>query len=287
MKILLFGVTGQLGYEVVKRAKALHFETVAPVESELDITEPKPVLQMARKVKPDLIINCAAYTAVDRAETEKERAFRVNRDGAKHAGLAAREIGARLIHLSTDYVFDGTAKGPLTEEMETSPLNVYGAAKLAGEKELSKLGTERTLVVRTSSLHGQKGANFVHTMLKLFAEREVVRVVNDQYMSPTWAGWLAEVLLDLGRMDCHGVVHAACAGVTTWFEFASAILELTRPRFKPGLEVLPISSAEYQLPAKRPAYSAFDCSKLSKLLGRKPLAWREGLKRHLSEIGYL
>jgi len=287
MRILLLGVTGQLGYEVVRRVRDLHFTLVAPVESELDITELEPVLEITRRVKPELIINCAAYTAVDKAESEPEAAFAVNCLGAKNIALAAREVDSRMIHISTDYVFAGTADRPIGEDVPTAPLNVYGASKLAGEKEVSQILGDKALIVRTSSLHGQKGTNFVHTMLRLFSEREEIKVVADQYMSPTWAGWLAEVLLDLGRMECNGVVHACCAGVISWFDFAAGILELVRGKVKAGVKILPITAAEYPLPARRPAYSALDCSKLIGLLGRKPLEWREGLRRHLAEIGYL
>jgi len=286
MNILLFGGTGQLGHEVISRARALNFGMVAPVESELDIADPEAVDFIAQRSRPDLVINCAAYTAVDKAESDSATAFRVNRDGASNIAGAAKRLGVRMLHISTDYVFDGSGTQPLTEEAPVCPINVYGASKLAGEQIVGEILGKGVLVVRTSSLHGQRGNNFVHTMLKLFAEREVVRVVSDQIMCATWAGWLAEVLLDLGRLECHGIVHACGSGAVSWYEFAGAIYDMTRKQggWKARLETC--SAKEYPLPAKRPAFSVMDCTKLTRLLGRPPISWRQGLLEHLKEVGY-
>lgn len=286
MKILLFGSSGQLGQEVIIRAKALHFPVVAPVETELDIGDRDAVQFIANKARADLAVNCAAYTAVDKAEEEEELAYKVNRDGVLHIAQAAKEAGSRMIHISTDYVFDGTSKIPLTEDAHPAPLNIYGASKLAGEHVVRELLGSQALIVRTSSLHGQRGANFVHTMIKLFGERDLVRVVSDQYMCPTWAGWLAEVLMDLGRLSCSGIVHACGAGVVSWYEFAKAIYELTEKKGKWKARLEPCPAADYPVSARRPAYSAMDCSRLAQLLGRPPISWREGLRQHLKELGY-
>lgn len=288
MKILLFGGSGQLGFEVQKRAFDLDFEVVSPVLSEVDITNEQQVQFLTKQVRPDLVLNAAAYTAVDKAETERDEAFRINCEGAATVAAAAKEAGARMIHVSTDYVFDGSGSSPILETNPTNPLNVYGASKLAGEKRVLSVLGPQALVVRTSSLHGQRGENFVHTMIKLFTEREVVKVVDDQWMSPTWAGWLAEVLLDLGRMPCDGIVHASCAGAPSWFEFASAIFEQVK-RTNPAVERCRLEKTSvdsFPRPAKRPRYSVLDCSRLTALLGRKPIPWQEGLRNHLSEIGY-
>lgn len=286
MKILLFGGSGQLGYEIQQRAYDLNFEMVSPVVSEVDVSDIDQVLFLSRKFKPEVIVNAAAYTAVDKAEDEQALAFAVNRDGAAHAAEAAKAIGARLIHISTDYVFPGTGETPLTEESPVGPLNVYGASKLAGEEEVLRILGERALVLRTASLHGQRGDNFVHTMLKLFSERQLVRVVRDQVMSPTWAGWLAESILDLAKLGTGGVMHATCAGAISWFDFAAEILALAEPRLPDGsvcrLESTTI--AEFPRPAARPRYSVLDCTKLSKVLGRRPIPWREGLRAHLRDI---
>ncbi|MFM1848306.1 MAG: hypothetical protein RL417_1780 [Pseudomonadota bacterium] len=286
MRILLFGGSGQLGYEIEKRAYDLNFEIVSPVISEVNIADLDQVVFLARKFKPELILNSAAYTAVDKAEEQRVEAFQVNRDGAAHTAEAAKAVGARLIHISTDYVFAGDGDTPLSEEAPVGPKNVYGASKLAGEEAVLDILGERALVVRTSSLHGQRGENFVHTMLKLFSERSVVRVVDDQFMSPTWAGWLAEALLDLAKLGAHGIFHASCAGAISWYDFAAEIQALADPHLSDGsvCRLERTTVAEFPRPAPRPRYSVMDCSKLSKTLGRRPISWREGLQAHLRDI---
>jgi dTDP-4-dehydrorhamnose reductase len=287
MKILLFGGSGQLGFEIQKRALDLDFQLVSPVQSEIDITEARQVQFLAEKIKPDLIINSAAYTAVDKAESEREAAFAVNAEGAGVVARAASQVGARSIYISTDYVFDGTLARPLKETDPTRPLNVYGESKLLGEQNALKEGGGGCVVVRTSSLHGQRGENFVHTMLKLFAEREEVSIVSDQFMSPTWAGWLAEVLLDLARLKTSGLFHASCAGAISWFDFAEQIWNSVRgsnPQIQ-RCRLKKVGVSDFPRPAKRPAYSVFDCSKLAQVLGRSPISWQDGLKGHLNDIG--
>ena len=288
MKILLFGGSGQLGCEITKRANDLSFEVNSPVISEINITEKEQISFLAGRLKPEVIINCAAYTAVDQAETDREEAFAINATGAANLAWAAKEIGARFIHISTDYVFDGTGKTPLTESSPTGPLNVYGESKLAGEREVLEITRGRAIVLRTSSLHGACGANFVHTMIKLFQEREEISVVQDQIMSATWAGWLAESVLDLCRIPCEGIVHACCSGAISWYEFAQEIHRLVGPQLKnlKTKQIKPCSTAEFPRPAKRPAYSVMNCDKLSALLGRKPITWRDGLRAHLADLGY-
>ncbi len=288
MRILLFGGSGQLGLEIKKRALDLDFELVSPVLSEVDISEAQQVHYLARKLKPDLIINSAAYTAVDKAESDKDAAFRINRDGARNAALAAREVGCRLLYVSTDYVFNGTATAPISEEAATSPINVYGESKLAGERETLNILGDQAVVVRTSSLHGAKGVNFVQTMLDLFVKMPAVKVVQDQIMSPTWAGWLADTLLDLGRVPCSGVYHACCAGAVSWYDFAREIQNVLGDQLSGigSVVIEPIAAADFARPAKRPQYSVMDCAKLASLLGRKPIPWQEGLRGHLRDLGY-
>lgn len=289
MKILLFGGSGQLGYEIEHRANDLNFEIVSPVISEVDISDGAQVKYLAGRINPDIIINCAAYTLVDKAESDRDEAMKINRDGAGNVAAAAKQQGCRLIHISTDYVFDGNFSSPIPETAPTNPINYYGATKLAGEAAVLETAGKLALVVRTSSLHGQRGVNFVHTMLELFKTREVVKVVNDQQMSPTWAGWLAEVVLDLGRTPCDGVVHACCDGAIAWYDFAEEILELVRPELPEAARVKleTISASEFGRPAKRPTYSVMDCSHLTKLLGRRPIRWEDGLRAHLRELGFL
>ncbi|HMO02192.1 MAG TPA: dTDP-4-dehydrorhamnose reductase [Oligoflexia bacterium] len=290
MRILLFGGSGQLGYEIIKRAADLSFLISSPVQSELDITEQTEILSLAKKLKPDLIINCAAHTAVDQAESEPELALKINATGAKNCALAAKATNARLIQLSTDYVFSGDQKIPLKEEDSTKPLSVYGQSKLLGEQWILQEYQENSLIVRTSSLHGARGSNFVRTMLKLFKEKELVEVVDDQWMSPTWAGSLAEILLDLARMpDKKGIVHACDAGSISWFGFAEEILRQASAKgatFNPNLRLKPTELARSVRPAKRPQFSVLDCSRLEGWLARPRITWQEGLARHLSEITF-
>ena len=285
MKILLFGGSGQLGYSLKMQAQDLNFELVAPVSSEVDISSLEQVLFLTKQLKPDLVVNCAAHTAIDKAEVQQEVCWRINHRGAANVAQAVSLVGGRMIHISTEQVFPGTGTTPLREGDPTGPLNVYGQSKLAGEQDVLQILADRALIVRTSALHGQRGVNFVSTMLKLFADKDEVRVVNDQKVSPTWAGWLAEVILDLGRTGTSGVVHACCEGVTSWYDFACAIRDCSS--LASSAPIKPVSSAEFGRPARRPSFSAFDCARLTSLLGRRPISWQEGLKRHLTEVGAL
>lgn len=288
MKILLFGGTGQLGYELKKRASDLAFELISPVTAELDITDREQVKFLVGSVKPDLVINSAAYTAVDKAEEERDRAFAVNRDGARYVAEACQAAGrCRLIQLSTDYVFDGMLNRPLREDDAVNAVSVYGRSKLEGEEAVSEILGERALIVRTQALYGQKGVNFVYTMLKLFPEKDVLKIVGDQWVSPTWAGWLAEALLDFARIDRGGIVHASCAGAVSWFDFAREIMRLAAPHFKgvPLAQLQETTAQELNRPARRPVYSAFDTGAITEMLGRPPISWQEGLRVFLQEIG--
>jgi len=289
VRILLFGGDGQLGHELRKRAVDLEFDVVSPVITEVDITEREQVARVVRSVQPDVVINCAAYTAVDRAEEESESVFRINRDGPAYVGEACAKADVRCIHISTDYVFDGSLGRPLREDDLKNPLSVYGRSKWEGEELFREALGEKALIVRTQALYGQKGINFVQTMLKLFSEREVVKVVNDQWVSPTWAGWLAEVLLDCARLKATGVVHASSEGAVSWFDFAREIRTMASPYLNTEkvAVVEPCSAADLNRPAKRPTYSAFDTSKLSGLLGRPAIKWRTALELFLEELGVL
>ena len=291
MKILLFGGAGQLGKEILAHAENLSFTIVSPVLEEVDIVDQGQVERLTRAVAPAVVINCAAYTSVDKAEDEPEIAYRANRDGAGHVAEAARAIGARIIHISTDYVFGDASqlsnRGPLDERTPTDPLNVYGKSKLEGELRVLQIGKNSATVLRTAWLHGARGPNFLHTMMKLFREKEEVRVVNDQFGSPTWTGWLAEVILDCARIETSGLLHAACGGSTSWFGFAQAILEEMKIRGeKVRVErLLPQTTAEAARKAVRPGYSALNSTKLSIVLGRESMDWREGVRAHMAELG--
>jgi dTDP-4-dehydrorhamnose reductase len=287
MKIALFGGSGQLGFELIKRAGDLNFEIVAPVKKEVDIKSRDDVFSFLARVKPDVVVNSAAYTAVDKAESDSDNAFLVNRDAARFIAEAVRNEGAKLLHVSTDYVFDGQISGrSLDESAETNPINVYGKSKLAGEQEVLRILAEKGLVLRTSSLHGQRGVNFVHTMIDLLCSKEKVSVVNDQFMCPTWAGWLAEVILDLIRSDASGILHACGSGVTSWYGFAEEISKVLQKNNRKVADIEAVSAANFPRPAKRPAYSALNCDKLKKTLGRANMSWRDGLGQHFKDLGF-
>jgi dTDP-4-dehydrorhamnose reductase len=287
VRILLFGGSGQLGFELKKRASDLHFDVVSPVTAELDITDKAQVANLIRALKPTAVINSAAYTAVDKAEEEPDRAFAINAEGVRNIAEACKRSDSRLIHISTDYVFDGSLGRPLREDDPVNPLSVYGKSKLAGEQYAHDICGDQAVVVRTEALYGQKGVNFVRTMLKLFEEREVLKVVDDQFVSPTWAGWLAEILLDLVRLPVSGTIHASCDGVVSWFDFAREIQRLAEASFegKPLARIEPTVAAELRRPAPRPVFSAFDTTRLSTVLGRPIVGWQPALEIFLKEIG--
>lgn len=284
MRLLIFGGSGQLGFELIKRARDLHFDVFYPVTKELDITDEIQVTNLITKLRPDVVINSAAYTLVDLAETERDRALEVNALAPAGIAKACNNAGSYFVHISTDYVFDGLGDKPYKEEDITHPINHYGESKLQGEHYVLN-NCKRSAILRTSSLHGQKGVNFVHTMLKLFKEKKHVKVVSDQFMSPTWAGWLAESILDIARIKPEGVLHASGSGVCSWYEFANEILALTKDSH-PDTTVDSCLATEFLRPAKRPSYSVMNCSKLEGILGRKAITWKQGLINHLTELGY-
>ncbi|RME59257.1 MAG: dTDP-4-dehydrorhamnose reductase [Candidatus Dadabacteria bacterium] len=289
MRVLLFGGSGQLGYEIRKRLQQINFEVFFPSANETDITDEGEVCSIVESVRPDVVINSAAYTAVDLAESEPEKAYKINCLGALNVARCAQKINASLYFISTDYVFDGNKNTPWKEDDKPSPLNVYGKTKLAGEEAVVR-ECEKYTILRTSSLHGAKGQNFVQTMIKLFKEKEEVGVVQDQIMSPTWAGWLAEVIVDLIRtyQPHFGIVHACEAGETSWFEFAKKIKRFLEEegKIEVSCRVKPITTAEFPRPAKRPPYSVLNCDKLEAILNEKRPHWEQGLLSHLKEINF-
>ena len=282
LKILLLGKDGQVGHELCRTLPALG-DVVARDRPEIDFERPADLAALVRREAPDVVVNAAAYTAVDRAETEPDRARLVNADAV--AALAAA-VGERalLVHYSTDYVFDGTHPGSYVETDAPAPLGVYGATKLAGERAAAAAG--RHYVLRTSWVHGVHGANFVRTMLRLAREREELRVVDDQTGAPTSARLLAEVTASLigratrpGSAPAAGVYHLVPRGHTTWHGFARFILERARSRGLP-LRVQPeavqaIASSAYPTPARRPANSRLDTAKITSALGITLPAWQD------------
>ena len=279
MRILVFGAGGQLGRELISLRGTEH--TIIGLDrAGCDITVADAAARALHAHQPDAVINCAAWTKVDAAESHRDDAFRVNAEGPRLLAEACNQDGVLLCHISTDYVFDGTATTPIPETAPTSALGVYGASKLAGEEAIRQV-TPRHLIVRTSWLYGQDGPNFVLTMLRIGAERDELRVVSDQFGAPTWTGHLAPALLRLLEHDSPGTYHLTNSGETTWYDFAEAIM------LRAGLacRVLPTTTAEYGAPAPRPAYSVLD-NAAWRAVGEAPLpVWETGLHAYLAQIG--
>lgn len=282
--IAVIGRNGQLGWELVRQAESLGLKMGAFGSADIDITRPESIAgRLAAGEDVRLVINAAAYTAVDRAEEEKERAFEVNRDGPANLADFCAAAGIPLIHISTDYVFDGSKPGALREDDPVSPLGIYGQSKAAGEAEVRRK-SPRHLIVRTAWLYGVHGQNFVKTMLRLRREKKTVRVVDDQIGCPTYAADLAAAILLMadrilaGKKTRWGTYHYCGAGAVTWCGFASAIFEIAA-RYEPcgGAEVIPITSAQYPTPVKRPANSVLDCSEIEKHFGIQPRPWTDSL----------
>ncbi|GAB5534149.1 MAG: dTDP-4-dehydrorhamnose reductase [Rubricoccaceae bacterium] len=248
--------------------------------ADCDLTELAALPEIVQRQRPDVIVNAAAYTAVDQAETEPELAHTVNAEAPGVLANVARQLNALLVHYSTDYVYDGTATRPIPETAPTNPLGVYGRTKRAGEQAILEVGGA-ALILRTSWVYAAHGQNFLHTMRRLGDEREVLRVVDDQTGSPTSAAWLASATANLIRFALQNelatpdIVHATCAGETTWYGFARAIFDRWPP--SSPLELVPISTDAYPTPARRPAYSVLDTTRLREVYGVTPPHWREAL----------
>ncbi len=281
MRILITGAQGQLGWELAQVLAGLP-EVVALDRQGLDLSKPEDIQRRMREWVPEIILNAGAYTAVDKAEGERDLAFAVN---ARAPGVIAQEAkrsGALLVHYSTDYVFDGTKHSPYVETDATAPVNVYGASKLAGEQAVAASGAA-ALILRTSWVYGRRGKNFLLTMQRLAKEREEVRVVADQYGVPNWAHRLALATRDLiglgpGRLaEQRGLYHLSASGIASWYDFARAIIgEVEQPR------VLPISTAEYPLPARRPAYGVLGNARFEAAFGVQLPDWRDDLSACLA-----
>jgi dTDP-4-dehydrorhamnose reductase len=252
MKLLITGAGGMLGTDVQTAARAADVEVVALTRAELDISDGHAVTTAIAAARPDAVINCAAYTNVDRAESDPDAAAAINAAGAGFVAAAAAAAGAWVLHLSTDYVFDGTKTTPYVESDATGPRSVYGSTKLLGERSVALGAPDRHTIVRSSWLFGNAGPCFPATMLKLAGERDCLNVVDDQIGCPTFTGHLAQALVALAAgTRIPGVVHAAAAGECSWFEFAVEILRASGA----SAEVCPCSTDEFPRPAQRPAYS--------------------------------
>jgi len=285
-RVFLTGAAGQVG-RALARSRPAGAELLAFDSSQLDITDRDAVQAAVEQARPDLVLNAAAYTAVDQAEADRDRAYAVNRDGAAHLASAARAAGARILQLSTDFVFDGAQGEPYSTKATCRPLGVYGASKRAGEDAVLEAGGEAALILRTSWVYAAAGKNFVLTILGLLRQQPELRVVADQVGSPTWAAGLAEALwAAVALRNLAGIHHWCDAGVASWYDFAVAIQEeamslnlLERP-----VPIRPIRTAEYPTPAARPPYSVLDTSLTRSALAMEPRHWRVNLRAMLAEL---
>ena len=287
MKILITGQHGQVSRELQQRLPSLG-ELIVLGREQLDLANPDQIRQQVRAHRPDLIINAAAHTAVDQAESEPDLAFAINAIAPGILAEEAKTLGIPLIHYSTDYVFDGSKPAPYAESDTPSPLGVYGQSKLAGEQAIAAVGGEY-LILRTSWVYSSHGKNFLLTMQRLLQEKPHLRIVADQIGAPTWAGSIANSTRALierwqaGEPGPWGVYHLTARGETSWFGFAEAIGEHLRKQGKACAELAPIPSSAYPTPAKRPLNSRLDCSRLQQQWHVSQPAWQDALRECLAQ----
>jgi dTDP-4-dehydrorhamnose reductase len=282
MKALIIGAKGQLGTTLTQTVPNA-IEPLSLDLPEFDITDSNSVDAVFGSEKPDVVINASAYTAVDRAEEEVDLAFRVNATGPKNLALAARKAGSRLIHVSTDYVFDGTACTPYPPQAPCSPLGVYGKSKRQGEINVLEV-IDEPLIIRTSWLYSKYGNNFVLTMLRLMNERDELKVVADQIGAPTWASTLAVAIwAAVGKSHLKGIYHWSDAGVASWYDFAVAIQEeaLSQGKLTSLIPIHPIRTDQFPTPVTRPAYSVLDSTASWSDFDTEPMHWRAALRQML------
>jgi len=289
LKILISGQHGQVSQALQQRLGNQH-ELIVPGRGLLDLTHPDAIRQQVRSLRPQLIINAAAHTAVDQAQSEPELAFAINASAPGVFAEEARELGIPLIHYSTDYVFDGSKQAPYTEDDEPNPLSVYGQSKLAGERAIGAAGGEH-LILRTSWVYSNTGKNFLLTMQRLLQEKPHLRVVADQIGAPTWAGTIAASTAALierwqaGQPGAWGTYHLTAAGETSWFGFAQAIGEHLLAQGKACATLEAIPSSAYPTPAPRPLNSRLDCRRLEREWGVRQPEWRSALHECLAGQG--
>lgn len=287
MRILISGQHGQVSRELQLRLGTVG-ELVVLGRDQLDLAQPQQIRQQVQRVRPDLIINAAAHTAVDQAESEPELAFAINAAGPGILAEEALALGIPLIHYSTDYVFDGSKTEPYNEADAPNPLGVYGKSKLAGEQAITEVQGQH-LILRTSWVYSTHGRNFLLTMQHLLQEKPEMRIVADQIGAPTWAGTIASSTLALierwhaGQAGAWGTYHLTAQGETSWFGFAHAIGEALREQGKPCANLLPIPSSDYPTPAARPLNSRLDCSRLQREWSVSQPDWQTALRECLAE----
>jgi dTDP-4-dehydrorhamnose reductase len=288
MKLLLLGAAGQVGRELCRISWPAGTALLALDRPDIDIADRDAVFAAVARERPDIIVNTAAYTAVDRAESEPDAAWAANCAGPGNLAAACRERAVPLIHMSTDYVYDGTKTGPYREDDPVNPLGVYGKSKEAGDRAAREALPEH-VILRTAWVYSPHGHNFVKTMLRLAAERPVLRVVADQTGLPTSAADIAAAIREIIRqVDAGntkwGTYHFAGGGAVTWHGFAEAIFELAAPWRGPPPRVEAIATAEYPTPARRPANSVLDCTRIGEAFGIAPRPWREALADVIREL---
>lgn len=301
MKIIVIGRNGQLGWELQRTEQTLAHADTHEVHyfgsQELDITNELQVSKIFTKIQPDLVINAAAYTAVDKAETDLEQAYAVNEYGVKNIAKTCKELNAKMIHVSTDFVFDGTQNTPYLPTDKTNPVSVYGASKLAGEKQVQNILAGQASIVRTAWVYSEHGNNFVKTMLRLMAEKERLGVVYDQVGTPTWAKGLAIMIWSLANKmlqetsETHinvptSIYHWTDAGVTSWYDFAMAIQEIALEKglLEKKIPIRPIPATAYPTPATRPSFSVLDKTHAEAASGVKTEHWRESLVQVIESL---
>jgi dTDP-4-dehydrorhamnose reductase len=294
MKILLTGATGQVGWELARTLLPIGV-VIAVDRNQADLADLNSLRAIIRQHQPNVIVNPAAYTAVDKAETEQELAFLVNAEASGILAEESKKIGALLVHYSTDYVFDGTKSTPYTEGDATNPINVYGQSKLAGEQAIQSVACDY-LILRTSWVYASRGNNFLKTILRLTAEREELKIVADQIGSPTWARLIAETTAHVIRQAMHerqvnsfnsGIYHLTSSGETSWHGFAQKIVDIVREQGKLELKnqaILPIPTSAYPLPAKRPANSRLATNRLEQQFGLTLPSWDNVLRLCMQEL---
>lgn len=279
MKVLVTGVKGQLGYDVVKELEKRGLEAVGVDIEEMDITDAASVRNVIGEAAPDAVIHCAAYTAVDAAEENEAVCRRVNAEGTGNIARACKELDIKMLYISTDYVFDGTGERPWEPEDARAPKSVYGQTKYEGELAVQEQ-LEKYFIVRIAWVFGINGKNFVKTMLKLSETHDTLKVVDDQFGSPTYTFDLARLLVDMILTEKYGIYHATNEGFCSWYEFACAIFEEAGISMK----VLPVSTAEYGAKAGRPANSRMSKEKLTQAGFERLPDWRDALRRYIAEL---
>lgn len=279
MKVLVTGVKGQLGFDVMNELQKRGIEAVGVDIEEMDITDSLSVKKVITQAAPDVVIHCAAYTAVDAAEENEAVCRKVNADGTENIAKVCRMLDCKMIYISTDYVFDGKGTRPWEPDDERHPLNVYGQTKYEGELAVQKNLT-KYFIVRIAWVFGKNGKNFIRTMLNLAKTHDTITVVNDQFGSPTYTYDLAKLLVDMTESDKYGIYHATNEGICSWYEFACEIFKQAGV----NVNVIPVTAAEYQAKAKRPENSRMSKSKLTENGFERLPSWQDALSRYLKEM---